>query len=218
MDSTSPTQSIDRRGKTISTFIVFDAAAALREMRDGEVLEILCDDFGPLEPEIASWCEAAGHRLIGSERLPAARRFRIAKGSRPADGRGVALVISSDGLEELLTPLGFALAAALEGSDVALYVQGPAVRVLSRGFQPKLRGWSRPFTQFAAAGLAQAGHIPAQDKLRQLRSIGARIYMCGPSMQHFKLSAGDLIFDDLPQVEYLTFMAVMQRADVHIYT
>ena len=126
-------------------------------------------------------------------------------------------MISSDGLEELLSPLGFALAAALEGMAVHVYVQGPAVRVLARGFQPRLRGWGRPFSRFAASGLSRAGHLPAQDKLRQLRSLGAKIYLCGPSMQHFKVRAEDVIFSDVPQVEYLSFMAVMKDADVHIY-
>lgn len=212
-----PTQALDRRGKTISTFVVFDAATALRDMGEGEVLELLCDDFAALESDVAAWCEATGHRLLSRDLVPEGRRFLIAKGSRPADARGVALVISSDGLEELLTPLGFALAAALEGSEVALFIQGPAVRVLTRGFQPKLRGWSRPFTRFAASGLAQTGHIPAQDKLRQLHGLGAKLYLCGPSMQHFKVDPAELVLADLPQVEYLTFMAVMQRADVHIY-
>lgn len=213
-----PAQSLDRRGRTITTFIVYDAADALRELGEGDVLELLCDDFAPIEPDVAAWCEATGHRLISSERIAEGRRLRIAKRAGQPDGRGVALVLSSDGLEELLTPLGFALAAALEGSAVSLFVQGPAVRVLSRGFQPRLRGWSRPFTRFAAEGMARAGHIPAQDKLRQLRNLGATIYMCGPSMQHFKVSPTDLIFDDLPQVEYLSFMAVMRGADVHIYS
>jgi predicted peroxiredoxin len=126
-------------------------------------------------------------------------------------------VISSDGLEELLSPLGFALAAALEGMAVHLYIQGPAVRVLTRGFRPKLHGWARPFSRFAASGLTNTGHIPAPEKLRQLRSLGTQIYMCGPSMQHFKVKPEDLIFQDLPVIEYLTFMPIMEEADVHIY-
>jgi predicted peroxiredoxin len=65
--------------------------------------------------------------------------------------------------------------------------------------------------------MAKTGHIPAQDKLRQLRRLGAHLYVCGPSMQHFKVKRDDLIFDDVAVVEYLTFMAVMQQTDVHIY-
>jgi predicted peroxiredoxin len=127
------------------------------------------------------------------------------------------MVISNDGLEELLSPLGFALAAALEGIDVSLYVQGPAVRVLARGFRPKLKGWSRPFSRFAAAQMTKSGHIPAQAKFRQLHNLGAHMYMCGPSMEHFKVKPEDLILDDVALVEYLTFMAVMEEADIQLF-
>jgi predicted peroxiredoxin len=89
--------------------------------------------------------------------------------------------------------------------------------VLERGFRPRLRGWARPFSRFAASGLAKAGHVSAQEKLRQLRSLGAHLYVCGPSLQHFKVAKENLIFDGLPVVEYLTFAAVMEQADVHIY-
>lgn len=99
-----------------------------------------------------------------------------------------------------------------------VYLQGPAVRVLQRGFSPKLAGWARPFSRFAAKSMAAGGHVSPQDKLRQLRSLGAQIYLCGPSMQHFKVDPTTLIFDDLAVVEYLTFIAIMEKADINLYT
>jgi predicted peroxiredoxin/TusA-related sulfurtransferase len=208
---------LERRGKSISTFIVYDAVQHLEGMADGDVLELLTDDLEPLRADIASWCGTTGHRLIADEPVAGGRQFLIEKRPAPAKDTRLAMVISNEGLEELLSPLGFALAAALEGIEVHLYVQGPAVRVLSRGFQPKLKGWARPFSRFAANGMARTGHIPAQEKIQQLRSLGGHIYMCGPSMDHFKVKKEDLIFDDLPLVEYLTFMAAMEKADIHIY-
>jgi predicted peroxiredoxin/TusA-related sulfurtransferase len=211
-------QTLDRRGKTISTFVAFDAAGALADMADGDVLELITDDYEPIERDVVAWCRAAGHGLVGSEVITDGRRYLIERGTPTPRDTSLALVISTDGLEELLSPLGFALAAALEGIDVHLYIQGPAVRVMDVGFRPRLRGWARPFSRFAAAGMTKAGHIPAQDKLRQLHSLGAQIYMCGPSMQHFKVDRNDLIFDDLPLVECLSFMAIMADADIHLYT
>lgn len=210
-------RTLDRRGKTITTFVAFDAATELGTMSEGDVLELLTDDFEPFEEDLAAWSRAAGHTLRSSEEITPGRRFLIEKGRPPAVDTALAMIISADGLEELLSPLGFALAAALEGIDVHLYFQGPAVRVLTRGFRPKLKGWARPFSRFAAAGMTKAGHIPAQDKLRQLRSLGGRLYVCGGSLQPFKVDREDFIFDDLPIVEYLTFMSVMADADVHIY-
>ncbi len=66
--------------------------------------------------------------------------------------------------------------------------------------------------------MAKTGHISAQDKLRQLHTLGAHIYLCGPSMEHFKVDKDDLIIDGLPMVEYLSIIAVMEQADIHLYS
>jgi len=217
METITTQKSLDRRGKTITTFVVFDAATELKTMNRGEVLELLTDDFEPFSEDISAWCQATGHVLASWKKTASGYRFLIEKGSPKAKETRLAMIISSDGLEELLSPLGFALGAALEGIDVHLYFQGPAVRVLTKGFQPKLKGWARPFSRFAAAGMTKAGHIPAQEKLWQLRSLGAHLYVCGGSLQPFKVKREDLVFDDLRIVEYLTFMSIMEEADIHLY-
>ena len=210
-------RSLDGRGKSITTFVVHDAAAALESMAIGEVLEIITDDFDPFRADIAAWCQATGHRLVETQPTGDGLRFLVEKGPAVAKDTKLAMVISSDGLEELLSPLGFALGAALEGIEVNLYFQGPSVRVLTEGFRPKLKGWARPFTRFAAAGMAKSGHIPAQAKLRQLRGLGANIYVCGGSLQPFRVKPEDFVFDDLLVVEYLTFMAIMEDAEIQLY-
>ncbi len=217
MDTVTADTTLDMRGKTITTYVVFEAAAVLSEMRLGEAIEVLTDDFEPFRHDIAAWCGAAGHELIRSDVVPGGRSFLVRKGAPAGEAARMAIVISSDGLEELLSPLGFALGGALEEMDVHLYFQGPAVRVLTAGYRPKLRGWARPFSRFAAAGMARSGHIPAHDKLRQLRSLGARIYACGGSLEHFKVDPASFIFDGVPIVEYLTFADVMAKADVQLY-
>ncbi len=209
--------SLDVRGKSITTYVVFEADRQLAGLLEGELLEIVTDDLEAFSPDIAAWCEATGHRLVVTAATDDGRRFLIEKRLRKREYKQLAMVVSTDGLEELLSPLGFALAAALEGIEVHLFFQGPAVRVLARGFRPKLRGWARPFTRFAAAGMSAAGHVAAQDKLEQIRSLGGRLYVCGPSMSRFKVGKDQLIFDDLPLVEYLSFMAVMEKADIHLY-
>jgi predicted peroxiredoxin len=44
------------------------------------------------------------------------------------------------------------------------------------------------------------GHIGPQEKLAELRELGARIYVCGPSMEHFRVREEDLIFTPDPPV------------------
>lgn len=217
METITSKKSLDRRGKTITTFVVFDAATELETMEFGDTLELLTDDFEPFEKDIAAWCRSAGHLLVTTEQMATGRRFLIDKGRAAPKETKLAMVISSDGLEELLSPLGFALGAALEGIDVHLYFQGPAVRVLTKGFQPRLKGWARPFSRLAASGMAKSGHIPAQEKLHQMRSLGAQIYVCGGSLQPFKVKREDLVFGDLPIVEYLTFMSIMEDSEIQLY-
>jgi predicted peroxiredoxin/TusA-related sulfurtransferase len=210
-------RTIDHRGRTITTFVIYDASITLQAMEKGELLEIVTDDFAPFRADIAAWCAATGSRLIETKPTQGDLSFLVEKGPAVVKDSKLAMVISDDGLEELLSPLGFALGAALEGIEVSLYFQGPAVRVLAKGFKTRLKGWARPFSRFAATGLAKAGHIAPQEKLRQLHTLGAEIYACGGSLDHFKVKAEDFIFDDIPVVEYLTFMAVMEDANVQLY-
>lgn len=209
--------SLDHRGRTITTFVVYDVAQHLGRFEEGEVLELLTDEFDAFEPDLEAWCDATGHVLLASTAEPGGHRFLIEKRAPKVNETRLAMVISSDGLEELLSPLGFALGAALEGIDVHLYFQGPAVRVLTGGFRPKLKGWARPFSRLAASGMAKAGHVSAQHKLRQIRELGGHIYVCGGSLQPFKVRREDLLFDDVPIVEYLSFVRVLEDADIQLY-
>jgi predicted peroxiredoxin len=79
-----------------------------------------------------------------------------------------------------------------------------------------MHGLGRPFSRFPRDGLARVGHIPPQDKLRQLQRLGARLFACGPSMEHYKVDPTDLAFDDVTIAAYLTFMEQMDSADIHL--
>jgi predicted peroxiredoxin len=61
------------------------------------------------------------------------------------------------------------------------------------------------------------GHIAPHDKLRQLQQLGAKIYVCGPSMDRFKVARDELRFPDVTIAEYLTFIDVMVNADAQLY-
>lgn len=217
MTTINAVQSLDRRGKSITTFVAYDAALALAALEEGEILEVLTDDFAPFVSDFETWCAAVGHRLVAAQREDGGLRLLIEKGPPKSQESSMAMVVSDAGLLELLSPLGFALGAALEGAAVHLYFQGPAVRVLTRSFRPRLQGWSRPFTRFAASGLRRSGHVSAREKLLQLQSLGAEIYACGPSMVRFKAREDEFFLEDVHVVEYLTFAAVMHEADVQLY-
>lgn len=207
----------DLRGKSITTFIAYETLRRLTDLADGESLELLTDASEGIDNDIRAFCRTRGQEIMAAPRAGGSQQYTITKRPLRPSGKRYAAVISDPGLEELLSPLAFALAAALEGSDVSLYFQGPAVRVLAKGFTEHLHGPSRPFSRFARAGLIKAGHIPAQHKLRQLQALGACLYACAGSMQHFKVAKTDLAFDNVTIAEYLTFMETMAHADINVF-
>ncbi len=209
-------RSLDLRGLAITTSVAVALHEAIEPLEVGATIEARIEPFAAIRPDLEAWAQAAGHTL----EMPAqedGRLVRVVKGEPRVSDRSVAIVISHDGLEELLSPLGFALAAALEGAACTVYLQGPAVRVLRPGYEPALPWPMRPFSRFARAGLESTGHPPAIEKLRQLQRLGGHVYACGPSLDHFKVDPSRLAIDDVIVCEYLTFMAVMQQADVQLY-
>ncbi len=161
---------LDMRGKTITTYIAYGAAQELAELAEGDTLELLTDTGDAIDNDIRAWCRATGQQVTARERTSAQSRYIITKGTTAPSGRRLAAVISDPGLEELLSPLGFALAAALEGIEVSLYFQGPAVRALAKGFTEKLRGWARP-----SAGSPERGSPRPGTSRRRRRSVNSRL-------------------------------------------
>jgi len=224
MSATSPSAGVptaaaplDLEGLTITTAIAIAIHEALEPLAEGDALEVKIGRAPALVPDLEAWARQNGHRLEVTEAGPAGSRLHITKGQAEPNGHHVTIVVSQAGLEELLSPLGFALAAALEGAAVSVYIQGPAVRVLRPGWSATLPWPMRPFTRFARQGLEAAGHVAAIEKLRQLRSLGGRVYACGPSLTRFGVDPHDLALPDVIVCEYLTFMAVMQEADTQLY-
>lgn len=210
-------RSIDMRGKTITPFILYYTVKNLKDMEEGEILEVNTDKFEAIENDINAWSRMTGYSLVEMEIGDTYQRYYIKKVKIKKRERKLAMIISDPGLEMLLSPLGLALSAALSGTDVYIYFQGPAVRVLKKNFKAKLSGIQKPFSSIARKAMAKAGHLPPQDKLEQLKELGARIYICGGSMDPFGVKKSDLIFDDVIVAEYLTFLEIMDNADINIF-
>jgi TusA-related sulfurtransferase/predicted peroxiredoxin len=208
---------VDLRGRTITTAIAWAVHEQLADLEAGDEVELQTDPFQAIVPDLEAWCRATGHELVDVQKTSESWEARLRKGEPRRNEHRVAIVVSRDGLEELLSPLGFALAAALGGAQVAVYIQGPAVHVLEPGFRPRLRGLARPFSRFARAGLEKAGHVAPAEKLRQLQALGGALYACGPSLAHFRVDPERLAFDGVTVCEYFTFLEVMQHAEVQLY-
>lgn len=216
MTDTRHRTSLDLTGKTITTFVMYEVHEALAACREGERVEAITDVSSAIDNDLHTWSRTTGNSIVEVTEHGTTRRYVVEKGPPHQSEHQLAAIISDDGLFELLSPLGFALAAALEGHDVSLYFQGPAVRVLAPGFRAKMHGLGRPFSRFPRDGLAKVGHLPPQDKLRQLQHLGARLFACGPSMEHYKVDRTNLAFNDVTVAAYLTFMEQMDAADIHL--
>ena len=215
--STMARTSLDMRGKTITTFIAYETLKQLGDLTDGESLELLADAREEIDNDIRAWCRTRGQELTAAGQTDGASSTS-SPDSRCAPPASVTLrSFPTPGSEELLSPLAFALAAALEGSDVSLYFQGPVDASWPKVSPSTCTGRGRPFSRFARARLTRAGHIPAQEKLRQLQALGGRLYACAGSMQHFKVARTDLAFSDVTVAEYLTFMEIMASADINVF-
>ena len=210
-------EALDLRGLTITTAIVGAAQERLDALPDGQGVDLLVESRPGIMPDLEAWSRATGHRVTPMADTERGRHIRVTKETVKTNGHKVAMVVSRDGLLELLSPLGFALAAAQGGAVVSVYLQGPAVHVLRPGFAPTLPWPMRPFTRFARPRIEASGHVAAIDKLRQLQRLGGRVYACAPSMDRFGVDLRDLSLPDVTVCEYLTFMEVMEQSDVQLY-
>lgn len=206
-------------GKTVATFIVYEIAKELSKVAVGDMISFVADDVDYLEKDIESWCSLTGNKLVSTVKSSGKTTYAVAKGDVGGSSvKKMTVVLSSDGLLELLSPLGFSLAAALSNIEVSIYFQGDAVKVLKKGYEPKLKDpIASLFSGAAVAGLNEIGHIPPQDKVRELSELGAKLYACGPSMDNFKVKKTELFLDGITVCEYFTFLIAMKDADILIY-
>lgn len=216
MTATRDNEILDMTGKTISPYILYHTALRLKSANTGEIVKVRCDIFKAVENDIKAFCRMAGHTFTDIQTDGQTQIFHIEKGSPTEKNKSLAMIISDPGLEKLLSPLGIALSAAICGRRVHLYFQGPATRLLKKGYTATLEGMSKPFSAFARNALARAGHLPAEEKIVQIKEMGGTFYICGGSMEHFGVNEKDLIFDDIIQAEYFTILEVMESADVQI--
>lgn len=204
-------------GKTVATFVVRDVAAKLSPLSPGERLTIQVEPVGYLLKDLESWCDLSGNRMVFCEVADGFATVVLEKGGGSAVAeKRLAIILSSDDLLELLSPLGFALAAQLSGMQVSIYFQGDAVKVLRKGFRAQAKA-AVLFSRTIEDGLNGIGHIPPQDKIRELVELGARLYVCGPSLDNAKIPLAELCTDELVVCEYFTFLIAMKDATMHMY-
>ena len=220
METLNSKDTVDLTEKIITPYIVYHIVQKLKKIDGDLVLKIVTDNFIAIENDIKAWSRMSGYKIEKIETLDKKLVFHIKNFSKkkleekPIEK--LAMIISDPSLEKLLSPLGLAVSAALSGKQVHIFFQGPATRLLKKGYNASLEGLSKPFSRFARNSLANMGHLPANEKLRQLKEFGSVFYICGGSMDHFGVKEQDLIFNDIIIAEYFTILEVMDKANTKI--
>ena len=215
--SQSNNDHMDFSGKKITAYILNEVVQQLKEIKKGETIKIKVDNYQAIDNDLSAWSRITGNPIEIIESKINFKIYQLEKKEDIISNKKFALIISDKGLEELLSPLGFAWAAATSGMEVHIYFQGPAVKVLKNGFKEKLKGFNSIFSGFARKGLSKIGHIPPQEKMKELKRLGAKFYLCQPSMDHFKVKKSDLIFSDIIIAEYITFLEVLNDSDIKFF-
>ena len=218
-----------RRGPIVSAAVLCELTQALEKLHPQEAVELKTDAFEGLHMDIMAWGRMSGHEVhflvprLKEELVESKddyhRYIIVKKPEKEAIPKGkMAIVISSDKLEDLLSPLGFALTAACAGMEVSLFFQGPAVRALRQNFKGRLSSlWCCLFSSFARQAMDKMGHAPPAEKLDSLQDLGAKLYVCHPSMRVFGVKESKLR-ENVVLAEYATFLEAMKDAQVILYT
>ena len=211
-----------RGGKVISAFILVQVVETLLQLKPGQSIDLATDAFEGLHADLLAWGRLTGHHVVQEEVNDTDYyRYKITKRDAVEESRDkkhLAIIVSQDGLEDLISPLGFALSGICSGMNVSLYFQGPGVHALHKHFKGRLSGWQAPFSGIARKKMAETGHEPPTKKLEQLHRLGAKLYACHPSLQVFGVPLEQTLFpDDIVLCEYATFLEVMQGATIKLY-
>jgi predicted peroxiredoxin len=119
----------------------------------------------------------------------------IRKGEPTRNEQTMTVIMSTASLENAVYPLDKALAGAVLGMNVNMVVEGAAVRLLKRGYRPRFSGLVGGLFTSKAEGVMkdEIGWPRPQESILILEDLGARFFVCGPSMFGYGVHEQDLI-------------------------
>ncbi|MBT8165629.1 MAG: hypothetical protein HKO63_02860 [Acidimicrobiia bacterium] len=198
---------LDLRGNALTTDIVARAINRLDDMKAGETLLVEVDADEAIDNDLRAWCEATGNHLVDVEDAGDTRTYAIEKGVPIKVVHKMALVLSSAAHDHLEAPLALAQAATLEGVGVSIFFEGPAVAVLSAAF-PTSGSRLRPSRR--------AARRDAHERVQQIHDLGGDLYACERSLRQHHVRRDEIAFERVIHCEYLTFLPVMEDADIQL--
>ncbi len=199
---------LDLRGDCMTTDIVARAINRLDAMSAGEALSLQVDAGEAIDNDLRAWCEATGNHLLDVMDAGEHRTYVIEKGVPVSIVHRLALVISTPDHDHLEAPLSLALAAALEDVNVSIFFEGPAVRILTSAFPLEGSRW------FGRS--RREARTEAHSRVRQIHDLGGLLYACERALVEHHVRPTDLAFERIVHAEYLTFLPIMEEADIQL--
>jgi predicted peroxiredoxin/TusA-related sulfurtransferase len=185
--------------------------------RDTEaVVELVMKNDKGMLHDIATWCEATGNELISSE--PGGEgevRCLVQKGEMQGgrEKKSMTVVIST-------YPFDRALGATVLGMEVNMIFEGAGVRLLKRGYRSKLSGfWGGCFTGVVEGVMKkEIGWPLPRDAIEILEELGAKFYVCGPSLVGYGVREEELVARDFVTGATLTWVKLLAESDVNVFS
>jgi len=200
---------------------IYEVIRALRGRAVGSLIEVITRNDKGLLTDLRTWCEATGNELVASqpETVDAVRSL-IRKGEPKLRDRTMTAIISTASLEHVLFPLEKAVAAAVLGMGVNVAFEGAGVRLLKRGYRSRLSGMvGGTFTPMVERVMRrQIGWPLPQESIVILEDLGARFYVCGPSMAGYGVHEDELIVGKYTIGAVVTWADLLARSDIHVFS
>jgi predicted peroxiredoxin len=193
--------------------------------RDTEaVVELIMKNDKGMLHDIATWCEATGNELISSEPGKEGEVRCLVQKGEVTGGRekkkSMTAMISTASLEKVAYPFDRALGAAVLGIEVSMIFEGAGVRLLKRGYRSKLTGfWRGCFTGAVENVMKEEIGWPLpSDAIEILEELGAKFYVCGPSLVGYGVREEELIVREFVTGATLTWVKLLAESDVNVFS
>jgi predicted peroxiredoxin/TusA-related sulfurtransferase len=200
--------------------VAYEVIRALRGQETGSVVEVITKDDQGLLNDLAIWCRATGHELLATQPGQGEARLLIRKGEPVRSDKTMTVIMSTANLEHAMYPLDKALAGAVLGMEVNVVFEGAAVRLLKRGYRSRLSGLVGGLFTAKVEGVMkkEIGWPLPRESILILEDLGARFYVCSPSMFGYGVHEQDLIISNYTLGAVVTWADLLARSDIQIFS